>query len=109
MGQTSEQRKRELLIALKHRSWLFGEIQERVALRGWKSHCMFSGEVGHCKVPESAHHCLAGIRRKYAAAVKRVKRARSAFPDCLSDPEAVRLEEAYQTARRKRQSVAQAS
>lgn len=109
MGPESRQGIRELLAALRYRNGLFFEIQERVALQGWKSRCMYSGIVAHCTVPESSHCCLSSLRRKYAGSVKRVKAIRNAFPELIEDPEAWKLEEAYRTARKRRQPAALAS
>jgi hypothetical protein len=109
MGQESERGKHELVVSMKHRNWLFSEMEERVAISGWKSRCAFSGLVAHCAVPEVAHHCLAGIRRRHVASVKRVRAAQVASPDLLSDPEVIRLEEAYRVVRKQRQSITSAS
>ncbi|NTW14196.1 MAG: hypothetical protein HGA31_04160 [Candidatus Moranbacteria bacterium] len=109
MGQEPEERKRELIVALKHRNWLFAEMEHKVAAHGWKSRCVFSGLVVHCAVPEVAHHCLAGIRRQYAAAVKRVRAAQAACPEALEDPEVLGLEEVNRAARKKSETVSLAS
>ena len=110
MGQISEQGKHELIVALKHRNWLFAEMEERVAMRGWKSRCMFSGEIGHCAIPDHSHHCLAGIRRQYASSVKRVRALQLLFPEILKGSESISLEKTYRLAkRRKSKSVGAAS
>jgi hypothetical protein len=109
MGQAYEERKKELIVALKHRNWLFAEMEHKVATRGWKSRCVFSGLVVHCAVPEVAHHCLAGIRRQYAAAVKRVRAAQAACPGALGDSEVLGLEKAYRATRKKSEAVSMAS
>lgn len=109
MEQALEERRKELVGALKYRNWLFSEMKERIGIYGWKSRCIFSGTVVHCAVPEVSHHCLAGIRRQHVASVKRVRAAQVASPDLLSDPEVIRLEEAYRVVRKQLQSITSAS